>query len=79
MTYSPDQNYLAVGSHDDSIYIYKINENGEYNLHWSITFVHSSAVVAMDWSKDSKYLRAIDQAYAKLFYDVEKMEPVTDG
>lgn len=79
MVYSPNEEFLAVGSHDDSIYVYKINEKGEYNLHWSITFVHSSAITAMDWSKDSKYLRAIDQAYAKLFYDVEKMEQVTEG
>lgn len=69
MVYSPDEQFLAVGSHDDSIYIYKI-ENGQYELHYAITFVHSSAVVAMDWSKDSKYLRAIDQAYAKIFYDI---------
>jgi len=74
MVYSPNQEYLAIGSHDDSIYVYKINEKGEYSLHWSITFVHSSAIVAMDWSKDNKYLRAIDQAYAKIYYDVEKME-----
>ena len=74
LVYSPDQNYLAVGSHDDSIYIYKINDKGEYSLHWAVTFVHSSAITAMDWSKDSKYFRAIDQAYAKIYYDVEKME-----
>lgn len=74
MTYSPNNEFLAVGSHDDSIYIYKINEKGEYSLHWAITFVHSSAITGMDWSKDSKYIRAIDQAYAKLFYDVDKQE-----
>merc|ERR1719223_1999579 len=55
MVYSPNQEYLAVGSHDDSIYVYKINEKGEYSLYWSITFVHSSAIVGMDWSRDSKF------------------------
>lgn len=79
MVYSPNEEYLAIGSHDDSIYVYKINEKGEYTLDWSITYVHSSAVTAMDWSKDSKYLRAIDQAYAKLFYDVTAKEQVTEG
>jgi len=78
MVYSPDEQFLAVGSHDDSIYVYKI-DNGEYELHYAITYVHSSAVVAMDWSKDSKYLRAIDQAYAKIFYDVNAKEQVTEG
>jgi len=71
LVYSPNHEYLAVGSHDDSIYIYKINDKGEYTLHWSIFFVHSSAILGMDWSRDSKYLRAVDQAYAKIFYDVE--------
>jgi len=79
MVYSPDQNFLAIGSHDDSIYIYKINESGEYSLHWSITFVHSSAVTSLDWSRDSRYIRAIDQAYSKIFYDVEAQQQVTDG
>lgn len=68
-----------MGSHDDSIYVYKISEQGEYSLHWSITFVHSSAIVGMDWSRDSKYLRAVDQAYAKLFYNVDECQQVPDG
>ena len=79
MVYSPNQEFLAVGSHDDSIYVYKISGNGEYSLHWAITNTHSSAVTAIDWSKDSKYIRSIDQAYAKLFFDVEKNEAVTEG
>jgi len=79
MAYSPNHEFLAIGSHDDSIYIYKISEAGEYTLHYSITFVHSSAITAMDWSRDSRYLRAIDQAYAKLFYDVETCQTVGDG
>lgn len=33
----------------------------------------------MDWSLDSKYLRAVDQAYAKIFYDVESCQQVNDG
>lgn len=79
MAYSPNEEMLAVGSHDDCIYVYKINENGEYSLHWAITFVHSSAIVNMDWSRDSKFLRAVDQAYAKIYYNVEECQQVTDG
>jgi WD40 repeat protein len=71
LVYSPNEDFLAIGSHDDSIYIYKISESGEYSLHWSITFVHSSAILAIDWTNDSKFIRAIDQAYAKIFYDVD--------
>lgn len=32
----------------------------------------------MDWSKDSKYLRAVDQAYFKIYYNVEKKEQEKD-
>lgn len=74
MVYSPNEEYLAVGSHDDSIYVYKINDQGEYSLHWAITFVHSSAITGMDWTRDSKHLRAVDQAYAKIFYNVETQQ-----
>lgn len=79
MVYSPNEEFLAVGSHDDSIYVYKINDQGEYSLHWAITFVHSSAITGMDWTRDSKHLRAVDQAYAKIFYNVETQQQVTDG
>lgn len=41
--------------------------------------MHSSAVTALDWSRDSKYLRAVDQAYAKIFYNVEESVQVPDG
>ena len=60
MVYSPNHEWLAVGSHDDTIYIYKISETGEYTHHWTIAFVHSSAILGMDWTRDSKYLRAVD-------------------
>jgi WD40 repeat protein len=74
LVYSPNEEYLAIGSHDDAIYIYKIAD-GKYNHHWSIVNIHTSAITAMDWSRDSKYLRAVDQAYAKQFYNVEECTP----
>lgn len=33
----------------------------------------------MDWTKDSKHIRAIDQSYAKLFYNVADKEQVPEG
>jgi len=60
LAYSPNEEYLAVGSHDDSIYIYKISDSGEYSMHWAITFVHSSAITGLDWSRDNRFIRAID-------------------
>lgn len=79
LMYSPDENYLALGAHDDSIYVYKISPQGEYSLYWSINFVHSSAILGLDWTRDSRYMRAVDQAYAKIFYDVENTCSLNDG
>ena len=59
LVYSPNEEYLAIGSHDDTIYIYKIVD-GKYNHHWTIGSIHTSAILGMDWSRDSKYLRAVD-------------------
>ena len=78
LVYSPNEEYLAIGSHDDAIYIYKIAD-GKYNHHWSIINVHTSAILGMDWSRDSKYLRAVDQAYAKQFFNVEDCSAQPDG
>ena len=33
----------------------------------------------MDWTKDSKYLRAIDQAYCKQFYNIPDKQLEEDG
>ena len=77
--YSPDNRFLAVGAHDDTIYIYKISTDGKYSLHYKIEYMHSSAITALDWSKDSKYLRAIDQAYCKMFYDITECVHIKDG
>jgi len=70
MKYSPDNQYLAVGSHDDCVYVFKISVEGKYSLHYHVQYVHSSAVTALDWTRDSRFLRAIDQAYQKQYYDV---------
>jgi WD40 repeat protein len=34
MRYSPDGNFLAVGSHDDTVYVYAIEDDGAYRLHY---------------------------------------------
>ena len=48
-------------------------------MHWAITYTHSSAILAIDWTLDSKIIRAVDQAYAKLFHNVEDQTQVNDG
>ena len=77
MAYSPDETMLAVGGHDDAVFIYRI-EDGAYKLIKACS-EFSSAVTALDWTLDSQYLRSIDQAYAKLYHKAATGEAITAG
>jgi WD40 repeat protein len=78
MKYSPDGKFLAVGAHDDTVYIYAVSPKGDYSLHIKFEYIHSSAITALDWTLDSVHLRVIDQAYCKQFYDVQTCAQVDD-
>ena len=78
MAYSPNGNYLAVGGHDDTLYVYSITNDGRYQIHYT-NKSHSSGLTALDWTIDSKYIRSIDQAYQKIFSDIEEADLVYDG
>jgi len=73
MVYSPDNAYLGIGSHDNSIYIFSTKQ---YKLYTTMN-KHSSFITAFDWSLDSKMLRSVCGAYELLFFDVstKKFDP----
>lgn len=71
MKYSPCGKYLAVGSHDNHVYIYNVSNN--YSLHANFS-KHNSFITALDWTTDSTFIRSICGAYDKLFFNVEKKE-----
>ena len=64
LTYSPDGTKLAVGSHDNNIYIY---DASSYKLLGKCT-KHNSFIVSVDWSKDGTYLRSVCGAHELLFF-----------
>ena len=64
MEYSPCGKYLAVGSHDNWIYIY----DQSYSLVGTCKG-HCSFITALDWSADSKYIRSNCGAYDLLCFD----------
>jgi WD40 repeat protein len=77
MKYSPDEKYLAVGSHDNGVYIYEID--GE-NYKLAKRFMkHSSYVTCLDWSADSTYVRSVCGAYSKLYWKISDMSFDSDG
>ena len=64
MEYSPDGTKLAVGSHDNNIYIYDANS---YDLIGTCK-AHKSFITAVDWAKDSSFIRSVCGAYELLFF-----------
>lgn len=77
MRYSPDQTRLAVGSHDNNIYIYNVGING-YTLHGTL-LGHKSFITNLDWSRDGKNIQSNCGAYELLFFDVESCKQLPSG
>lgn len=75
--YSPDQSMLAVGSHDNNIYILKVNGD-TYEKHGTLK-AHNSFITNMDWSKDGKSIQSNCGAYEYLFFDVENCTQKKNG
>ncbi len=63
--YSPDGSKLAVGSHDNNIYVY---ESTNYGL-LGVCKKHNSFIVSVDWSLDGQYIRSVCGAHELLFFD----------
>ncbi|KAI1902632.1 hypothetical protein AGOR_G00017950 [Albula goreensis] len=70
MRYSPDGSFLAVGSHDNFIYIYNVTENGRRYTRFGKCTGHSSFITHLDWSKDGKYIMSNSGDYEILYWDV---------
>nr|XP_033809957.1 echinoderm microtubule-associated protein-like 3 isoform X2 [Geotrypetes seraphini] len=68
--YSPDGNFLAVGSHDNFIYIYSVAENERKYSRFGKCTGHSSFITHLDWSKDSKFIMSNSGDYEILYWDV---------
>ena len=66
---------LAVGSHDNGLYIYNTNDwslKGKMNK-------HSSYIMALDWSADNKWIRTNCGAYELLFTTTDNVEQDPSG
>ncbi|XP_074516635.1 echinoderm microtubule-associated protein-like 1 isoform X6 [Sebastes fasciatus] len=68
MCYGPDGNFLAIGSHDNYIYIYAVAENGRKNSRVGKCSGHSSFITHLDWSVDSQYLVSNSGDYEILYW-----------
>lgn len=75
LEYSPDQSRLAVGSHDNNIYIYDANSHA---LLGKLT-KHNSFIVSVDWSLDGSYIRSVCGAHELLFFKTESFTQDPSG
>lgn len=65
MSYSHDGKFLAVGNHDANIYVY---DTVNYKLKYTLTG-NSSAIIDLDWCKESINLRTFSLSYELLYYN----------
>ena len=75
IAYSPCGSKLAVGSHDNNVYVY---DASSYDLLGTCS-KHNSFIVSVDWSEDSTYLRTVCGAHELLFFTAENCEQDTSG
>ncbi|KAJ6657022.1 hypothetical protein lerEdw1_003023 [Lerista edwardsae] len=68
--YSPDGEYLAIGSHDNFIYIYSVGESEHKYTRFGRCVGHSSFITHLDWSKDGKYIMSNSGDYEILYWNV---------
>uniref|UniRef100_A0A8C5PMU6 Echinoderm microtubule-associated protein-like 4 n=1 Tax=Leptobrachium leishanense TaxID=445787 RepID=A0A8C5PMU6_9ANUR len=70
MRYSVDGTFLAVGSHDNFIYLYTVSENGRKYSRYGKCNGHSSYITHLDWSPDNKYIMSNSGDYEILYWDI---------
>ena len=75
MAYSPCNKFLAVGSHDNIVYLV---DTKSYKSVTKLTG-HSSFITGLDWAQDSSYIRSVCGAYELLFFNIKSKKRDPSG
>ncbi|XP_068183179.1 echinoderm microtubule-associated protein-like 4 [Antennarius striatus] len=70
MRFSVDGSLLAVGSHDNFIYLYTVSEKGRKYSRYGKCTGHSSYITHLDWSPDNNFIMSNSGDYEILYWDV---------
>ncbi|KAM3862893.1 echinoderm microtubule-associated protein-like 4 [Diretmus argenteus] len=70
MRFSVDGRLLAVGSHDNFIYLYTVAEKGRKYSRFGKCTGHSSYITHLDWSPDNNFIMSNSGDYEILYWDI---------
>ncbi|KAG7280331.1 hypothetical protein CRUP_026872 [Coryphaenoides rupestris] len=70
MRFSVDGTLLAVGSHDNFIYLYTVADKGRKYTRYGKCTGHSSYITHLDWSPDNNFIMSNSGDYEILYWDV---------
>ncbi|GAV03860.1 hypothetical protein RvY_14230 [Ramazzottius varieornatus] len=76
--YSPDGRFIAVASVDRCIYMYQVLEGGSKCIKAGKLIGHSSAVLCLDWSVDSTYLRSNSDNFELIYWTPATLKVVAN-
>lgn len=77
--FSPDGTHIALGCHDNEIYIYELQNEGKSVSLKARCKAHTSSVTHLDWSKDGEKLQSTSTDYELLFWDPHRGEQNTQA
>lgn len=75
--FSPDGKSVALGSRDNNIYVYTVDESGRKYNRIGRCSGHSSFVTHVDWSVDNQYLQSNSGDYEILYWNATTCRQVT--
>ncbi|KAL8567806.1 hypothetical protein ACOMHN_009114 [Nucella lapillus] len=77
IAYSPDGNYIALGSRDNYTYVYQVSDGGRKYSRVGRCSGHSSFITHIDWSQDSQFLASNSGDYELLYWSATSCKQVT--
>ncbi|XP_008575985.1 PREDICTED: echinoderm microtubule-associated protein-like 2 [Galeopterus variegatus] len=79
VSFSPDGAYLAVGSHDNLVYVYTVDQGGRKVSRLGKCLGHSSFITHLDWAQDSSCFVTNSGDYEILYWDPATCKQITSA